>query len=199
VRDSNTKCECCPLFLRRIAGSLSARPSRDWISEPWGPHGPWAGQWRNWAFFCMVRSSSVLLERGQFSNNLAWRQPWTWPLETRCSRFKDSLMSLLPMVKGTSTTCLAGTSRVPSFARPSATSLPWIPWWPGTQTKVILLDSPSLLSDRMQSQTTEDSVVVLARALIAALLSEQMSIFLLVALTKVKVFAHSRIARTSAW
>jgi hypothetical protein len=61
-----------------------------------------------------------------------------------------------------------------------------------------MLNSLSFSSTCIHSQTKDDSVVVFATAAIAALLSEQMCILLLIRFLVKRSFVHLRITTTSA-
>ena len=66
-----------------------------------------------------------------------------------------------------------------SFASLSAVSFPLIPLWPGIQWTVTWLSSASLFNATWHSQTSVEVVTNLPSVVMAALLSEQMRMFLL--------------------
>ena len=95
-------------------------------------------------------------------------------------QFLMLLDKLFTCIKGYTVDWLSGTSTAPSLDSVSASLLPGIPWCPRIQTKMTLLNSLSLPSRCICSQTKDDSVVIFASAARTALLSQQMCILLLI-------------------
>lgn len=126
----------------------------------------------------ITKSSDALLGNDWGIISLERRQPCPELQNRRCSRSKLFLMMSFPTEKGTFICWVAGSSRVSNLDSLSASSFSCIPWCPGTHIKMIEFDLPSFLRACIQSQTTEEIVVVPARAPIAALLSENRDVII---------------------
>ena len=105
-------------------------------------------------------------------------------------------MTSLPTTKGMPTVWSLGTTLVLSLANLSS-AFPGIPCCLGVRTKVSFLDPLNFYSTYILFHTRADLVVVFASAAIAALLSEQICICLVMFLNK-RSSVHLRIAITSA-
>jgi len=128
---------------------------------------------------------------------------WWQPLQVfhlfKCSSLKWLQMTTLLTTKGIPTFLSDGTPLVLSLTNLSAYSFPHIPWFLGIHTKVTLLDPLSFSSTCVLFHTRADLVVVFASAAIAALLSQQIHVLLLVTFLDKRNSVCIRIAITSAW
>jgi hypothetical protein len=105
------------------------------------------------------------------------------------------LMSFSPTLKGTTAVSMGGTLIAASL---TTSSLPRIPRFAGIHTNVTLLNTRSFSSAHMHSQTRNNSVVVFASAIKAALLPQHICILLFIIFFTQRSYAHLRTASISA-
>jgi hypothetical protein len=100
--------------------------------------------------------------------------------------------------KGNASSLITGIVLAPSLANLSASSFFSIPWYLRSYSKVMLLGPLSFTSACLHFQTKANSVMVLASATVAGLLSEQMCTLLIITFLDIRNSVRLRIAITLA-